>query len=92
MRECRSCLRKSLVLGRLVPSIRSGKVPNCEFDLTVGKLPPILNGRREAVLGNLIDNLAGFATSRVDQQQRQEDEVLRPEVLVDVEAGHAVDI
>jgi len=59
-----------LVLGRLMPSIRSGKIPNCEFDLTVGKLPPILNRRREAVLGNLIDNLAGFATSRLNRQRK----------------------
>jgi hypothetical protein len=51
-------------------SIRSGKVPYCKFNLTVGKLPPILNGWRKAILRVLIDNLACFAASRVNGQPK----------------------
>jgi hypothetical protein len=46
-------------------SIRSRKMPDGEFNLTVGKLPPPFDDRRETVMRCAIDNLAGFAASRI---------------------------
>jgi hypothetical protein len=44
-------------------------VPDPKFDLTVGKLSPLLNDWQEAALWKLDDNLAGFATSGVERQR-----------------------
>jgi hypothetical protein len=38
-----------------------------EFNLPVGALPPIFNDWNETALRDLIDNFAGFATSRVNR-------------------------
>jgi hypothetical protein len=41
-----------------------------EFNLPVGALPPIFNDWNETALRDLIDNFAGFATSRVNRQRK----------------------
>jgi hypothetical protein len=46
-------------------SVLGWQVPLCELDLTGGKLSPILN---DAALRQLIDDLAGFVTCRVNRQ------------------------
>jgi hypothetical protein len=38
-----------------------------EFNLPVGALPPIFDDWNETALRDLIDNFAGFATSRVNR-------------------------
>jgi len=45
-------------------------VPYRKFDLTVGKLPPLLDDWREAALWRLVDNFAGFAASCVERQRK----------------------
>jgi hypothetical protein len=50
--------------------VRRPNLPNRKFNLTVGERPPILNDRREAIRRALIDNLAGFAASRVNGQSK----------------------
>jgi hypothetical protein len=39
-----------------------------ELNLTVGKLPPVLDDRREVSLRELIEDFAGFATSFLNWQ------------------------
>ena len=40
-----------------------------KFDLTVGKLSPLLDDWQESALWRLADNFAGFATSGVERQR-----------------------
>jgi hypothetical protein len=40
------------------------------LNLSVGTLPPIFNDWNEIALRKLIDDLAGFATSRVNRQRK----------------------
>jgi hypothetical protein len=51
-------------------SVSSWQVTHSEFDLTVGKLSPILDDWYEAVLRKLIDNFAGFAASGVNRHPK----------------------
>src|ERR1700730_19129248 len=48
--------------------VRGRQVPQCELDLTVGKLPPVLDDRRIISLRRLIEDLAGFAAGCIDGQ------------------------
>jgi len=48
--------------------VRGPQVSHREFNLTVGKLPPVLDDRREVSLRELIKDFAGFATSFLDWQ------------------------
>ena len=50
--------------------VRRPNLPDRKFNLTVVEWPPILNDRREAIRASLIDNLAGFAASRVYGQSK----------------------
>lgn len=50
--------------------ICSRKMPDGKFDLTVGKLSPLLNDWQQATPWRLTDNLAGFTTSRVNGQRK----------------------
>jgi len=43
-------------------------VSHRELDLAVGKLPPVLDDRREVSLRKLIEDFAGFATSFLNWQ------------------------
>jgi hypothetical protein len=52
-----------------------------EFDLAVGKLPPVFDDWRETFLRKLVDDFAGFAASRINRQ---------PEYLRSLRAGHPV--
>jgi hypothetical protein len=45
-------------------------VSHSEFNLTVGKLSPILDDWYETVLRKLIDNFAGFAASGVNRHPK----------------------
>jgi hypothetical protein len=45
-------------------------MPDRKFNLTVGKLSPVLNGWRETTPRRLIDDFAGFAASRVEGQRK----------------------
>ena len=45
-------------------------MPYRKFNLTVGKLSPILDDWYETVLRKLIDNFAGFAASGVNRQPK----------------------
>jgi hypothetical protein len=56
-------------------------MPDHKLNLPVGKLPPILNDRGEAILWNLIDNFANFAASCVNGQ---------PKCLQVLSAGNSV--
>jgi hypothetical protein len=47
----------------LTASIRSRKMPDRKFNLTVRELPPFLNDCGEAAPRHLVDNFAGFAAS-----------------------------
>jgi hypothetical protein len=49
-------------------SVRGPQVSHREFNLTVGKLPPVLDDRREVSLRKLIEDFAGFATSFLNWQ------------------------
>src|ERR1700730_6302856 len=49
-------------------SVRGRQVPQRELDLTVGKLPPVLDDRRVISLRRLIEDLAGFAAGCIDGQ------------------------
>jgi hypothetical protein len=49
-------------------SVRGRQVSHREFNLTVGKLPPILDDRRVASLWHLIEDFAGFPTGCIDWQ------------------------
>jgi hypothetical protein len=49
-------------------SVRGRQVPHGEFNLAVGKLPPILDDRRVASLGHLIEDFAGLPTGCIDWQ------------------------
>jgi hypothetical protein len=52
-----------------VCSVRSRQVSHREFDLTVGKLPPVFDNSRVSDLRELIEDFAGFATSRINRQR-----------------------
>src|SRR6266436_9783818 len=52
----------------LTCSVRGRQVPHRELDLTVGKLPPVLDDGRVVSLRSLIDDFAGFPTRGVDRQ------------------------
>jgi hypothetical protein len=54
----------------LTASIRSGKMPDRKFNLTVGALAPFFDYWCETSPGRLIDNFAGFAASRVEGQRK----------------------
>jgi hypothetical protein len=45
-------------------------MPDRKFNLTVGKLSPVLNGWRETTSRRLIDDFAGFAASGVEGQRK----------------------
>jgi len=47
-----------------------GQMSNRKFNLSVGALPPIFNNWNETALRKLMDDLAGFATSRVNRQRK----------------------
>src|SRR6478752_518204 len=49
-------------------SVRGPQVSHRELNLAVGKLPPVLDDRREVSLRELIKDFAGFATSFLDWQ------------------------
>jgi hypothetical protein len=49
---------------------RSWKVSNRELNLTVGKLPPLLDNWPEAGTRRMIDNFARFAASCVERQRK----------------------
>src|SRR5262249_9618116 len=49
-------------------SIRSRKIPNYKFNLTVGKLSPVLNDGQPAVLGRLVNNFANSASGSLERQ------------------------
>jgi hypothetical protein len=49
-------------------SVRGRQVPHRELNLTVGKLPPVLNDRRVISPRSLVDDFAGFQTGGVDGQ------------------------
>jgi hypothetical protein len=49
-------------------SIRSRKIPNYKFNLTVGKLSPVLNDGQSAVLGRLVNNFANSASGSLKRQ------------------------
>jgi hypothetical protein len=46
-------------------------MPDRKLDLAVRKLSPFLNDWHEPTLGRLVDDLAGFATSRIEGQPEQ---------------------
>jgi hypothetical protein len=50
-------------------SIRSREMPYPKFNLTVGELAPILDGRSETAPGRLIDDFAGFAAGGFQRQR-----------------------
>ena len=52
----------------LTGSVRGRQVSQRELDLTVGKLPPVLDDRRVISLRRLIEDLAGFAAGCIDGQ------------------------
>src|ERR1700682_2588069 len=52
----------------LTCSVCSGQVPQREFDLTIGKLPPVLDDRRVISLRRLIEDFAGLAAGCIDRQ------------------------
>src|SRR6266404_6392737 len=52
----------------LTCSVRGRQVPHRELDLTVGKLPPVLDDGSVISLRSLIDDFAGFPTRGVDRQ------------------------
>src|ERR1700730_18650395 len=47
-------------------SVRGRQVAQRKLDLTVGKLPPVLDDRRVISLRRLIEDLAGFAAGCMD--------------------------
>src|SRR5258706_7271485 len=49
-------------------SVRGPQVSHREFNLAVGKLPPVLDDGREVALRKLIEDFAGFATSFLNWQ------------------------
>jgi len=49
-------------------SVRGPQVSHREFNLAIGKLPPVLDDRREVSLRELIEDFAGFATSFLNWQ------------------------
>src|SRR6202790_4490637 len=49
-------------------SVRGRQVAQRKLDLTVGKLPPVLDDRRIISLRRLIEDLAGFAAGCIDGQ------------------------
>jgi hypothetical protein len=53
-----------------VGSIARRQMSDRELNLSVGTLPPIFNDWNETALRKLIDDLAGFATSRVNRQRK----------------------
>jgi hypothetical protein len=55
---------------QMVGSVASWQMSDSEFNLPVGALPPIFNDWNETALRDLIDNFAGFATSRVNRQRK----------------------
>jgi hypothetical protein len=69
------------------PQICNGNMSNCKFNLTVGKLPPIRNNCCESILRYPIDNLAGFAASRVKGQP----ETWEPDFQFGKSQGQTVD-
>jgi hypothetical protein len=46
------------------------KMPDRKFNLSIRKLPPLLDYWREAALRRLVDNFAGFATSGLEGQRK----------------------
>jgi hypothetical protein len=49
-------------------SISRRKIPNDKFNLTVGKLSPVLNNGQPAVLGRLVNNFANSASGSLERQ------------------------
>ena len=49
-------------------SIRSRKIPNYKFNLTVGKLSPVLNNCQLALLGRLVNNFSNSASGSLERQ------------------------
>jgi hypothetical protein len=60
----------SMLTSPLRPSasIRSREIPNYKFNLTVGKLSPVLNDGQPAVLGRLMNNFANSASGSLERQ------------------------
>ena len=59
-------------LHRISPrraSVRSRQVSHREFDLTVGKLPPVFDHCHVSGLRKLIEDFAGFQTRRIDRKR-----------------------
>jgi hypothetical protein len=60
----------SMLTSPLGPSasISSRKIPNCKFNLTVGKLSPVLDNCQLAVLGRLVNNFSNSASGSLERQ------------------------
>jgi hypothetical protein len=60
----------SILTSLLRPSasISSREIPNCKFNLTVGKLSPVLNNCQLAVLGRLVNNFSNSASGGLERQ------------------------
>jgi len=60
----------SMLISPLGPSasISSRKIPNCKFNLTVGKLSPVLDNCQLAVLGRLVNNFSNSASGSLERQ------------------------
>src|SRR5882757_5678387 len=65
----RKFARRSLRTFETNARVFSPQVSHREFDLTVGKLPPVFDNSRISDLRKLIEDFAGFATSRVNRQR-----------------------
>jgi hypothetical protein len=64
------CGETSMLTSPLGPSasISSRKIPNRKFNLTVGKLSPVLNYCQLAVLGRLVNNFSNSASGSLERQ------------------------
>jgi hypothetical protein len=55
---------------RVPESVSGRKAAHREFNLTVGKLPPVLDYGNKSAWCGLIDDLASLVAGRIDRQRK----------------------